>query len=144
MYGKQIVFCSVGYAASRVVVVAVTAAKRRPAGRVVAAKPRRAKAKASDGDGERRTVRSKDRVRDLGEVFTPRWVVDDMLDLIPAPMWLPHPSATFLEPACGDGNFLVAVLERKLAQITDEYRDGKLPAGTETEAALFHAVEEVA
>lgn len=64
-------------------------------------------------------VRSRQRVIDHGEVFTPAWMVDDMLDLIK------HESeridSRFLEPACGSGNFLVPVLERKLATVSSRY-----------------------
>jgi len=62
---------------------------------------------------EERLVKSFERVRDLGEVFTPNATVQQMLDLLPSAMWAPHPSPTFFEPACGDGNFLVAILDRK-------------------------------
>jgi hypothetical protein len=57
-------------------------------------------------------TKSKDRVKKLGEVFTPAALVSEMLDKLPADCWLPH--KTFLEPSCGNGNFLVAILERKL------------------------------
>lgn len=43
-----------------------------------------------------------------------------MLDLLPSEMWVVHPSPRFLEPACGDGNFLVAILARKLEHIGTE------------------------
>ena len=62
-------------------------------------------------------MKSGERVRDLGEVFTPNATVQAMLDLLPAEMWEPHPAPTFLEPACGDGNFLVAILDRKLDRV---------------------------
>ncbi|KAB1647670.1 N-6 DNA methylase [Pseudoclavibacter sp. CFCC 14310] len=58
-------------------------------------------------------VRSRQRVADHGEVFTPRWLVDGMLDLVSDEA--ARIDSRFLEPACGSGNFLVAVLERKLA-----------------------------
>lgn len=65
-------------------------------------------------------VKSKQRVADHGEVFTPQWVVEDMLDLVK------HESeridSRFLEPACGSGNFLVAVLKRKLSTVETKYR----------------------
>lgn len=64
-------------------------------------------------------VRSVERVRDLGEVLTPPDMVEDMLELLPPNVWDPRRSATFLEPACGDGNFLVAVLRHKAARILD-------------------------
>jgi hypothetical protein len=56
--------------------------------------------------------------RDLGQVFTPRWLVDQMLDRIP--LWdLPVEelrTKTWLEPSCGDGNFIVAIIERLMAK----------------------------
>ncbi len=91
-----------------------------------------------------RLVKSEERVRDLGEVFTPAETVDAMLDLLPAKMWAVHPSPTFLEPACGDGNFLVAILDRKLERISKDFAQGKLPAGDTPEAAQFHALEALA
>ncbi len=72
----------------------------------------------TEGNTVERLVKSTERVRDLGEVFTPAGTVQAMLDLLPTDMWEPHPSPTFLEPACGDGNFLVAILARKLKSIT--------------------------
>jgi hypothetical protein len=91
-----------------------------------------------------RLVKSTERVRDLGEVFTPNATVQEMLDLLPAKMWAVHPSPTFLEPACGDGNFLVAILDRKLEGVAKDYAKGKLPAGDTPEAAQFHALEALA
>ena len=60
-----------------------------------------------------RLIKSKERVRDRGEVFTPSHIVKDMCDLIPCDIWQ-NISSTFLEPACGNGNFLVEILSRKL------------------------------
>lgn len=62
-----------------------------------------------------RLVRSRQRVADHGEVFTPRWMVDDMLDLVRHET--ERIDSRFLEPACGSGNFLVPILERKLAVV---------------------------
>ena len=93
---------------------------------------------------EERLVKSSERVRDLGEVFTPNATVQEMLNLLPKPMWVPHPSPTFLEPACGDGNFLVAILDRKLDRISEDFGEGKLAAGDEADAAQFHALEALA
>ena len=93
---------------------------------------------------EERLVKSSERVRDLGEVFTPSATVREILDLLPRSVWTPHPSPTFLEPACGDGNFLVAILDRKLECIANDFDKGKLAAGTQTEAAQFHALEALA
>jgi len=57
-------------------------------------------------------IKSKKRVRDYGEVFTPDFIVNDMLDLIKNET--ERIESRFLEPACGDGNFLAPILERKL------------------------------
>lgn len=67
-------------------------------------------------------IKSRERVRDLAEVYTHEREVNAMLDLVPDMF----PSArdpgntdrTFLEPACGHGNFLVEILRRKLAFVT--------------------------
>ncbi|QKC86333.1 DNA methyltransferase [Mesorhizobium sp. NZP2077] len=60
-------------------------------------------------------IKSKKRVADHGEVFTPTWLVDAMLDLVQGEA--DRVDARFLEPACGSGNFLVRVLQRKLAAV---------------------------
>ncbi|MFG0333383.1 MAG: hypothetical protein ACF8TS_08490 [Maioricimonas sp. JB049] len=88
-----------------------------------------------------RLVKSDERVRDLGEVFTPSATVAAMLDLLPADVWNPHPASTFLEPACGDGNFLVAILDRKLEAAANALASRTLPAGQELSAYEFHALE---
>ena len=64
-------------------------------------------------------VRSKKRVADHGEVFTPAWLVENMLDLVKAES--ERVDSRFLEPACGSGNFLVPVLRRKLATVNQRY-----------------------
>ncbi len=66
-------------------------------------------------------IKSKKRVADHGEVFTPAWIVDAMLDLVEGEA--ARIDARFLEPACGSGNFLVPVLQRKLASV--ELKFGK-------------------
>lgn len=68
---------------------------------------------------EERIVKSRDRVRAYGEVFTPRYMVDQMLDLVSEDLedGQNFVDKTFLEPAAGDGNFLVAILHRKLRAI---------------------------
>src|SRR5436309_2932159 len=60
-------------------------------------------------------MRSRQRVADHGEVFTPARLVDAMLDLVKDET--ERIDARFLEPACGSGNFLVEVLQRKLAAV---------------------------
>lgn len=72
----------------------------------------------TDGAGER-LVKSRQRVSDHGEVFTPAWLVNDMLDLVKNET--ERIDARFLEPACGSGNFLVPIFERKLTVVTTRY-----------------------
>lgn len=62
---------------------------------------------------DEKLVKSRQRVADHGEVFTPAWLVNDMLDLVKDES--ERIDSRFLEPACGSGNFLVPILERKLA-----------------------------
>lgn len=62
-----------------------------------------------------RQVRSRQRVADHGEVFTPSRMVESMLDLVKEET--ERIDSRFLEPACGSGNFLVEVLRRKLASV---------------------------
>lgn len=64
-------------------------------------------------------VKSKKRVADHGEVFTPSWMVDDMLDLLGAES--ERIDSRVLEPACGSGNFLIPVLRRKLVTVERRY-----------------------
>lgn len=66
-------------------------------------------------------VKSKKRVADHGEVFTPAWMVEAMLDLVKGET--ERIDSRFLEPACGSGNFLVRILQRKLAAV--ELKFGK-------------------
>src|SRR4051794_28922079 len=64
-------------------------------------------------------IKSRKRVADHGEVFTPEWLVKAMLDLVKAETEIIK--TTFLEPACGSGNFLVEILRRKLAAVERDY-----------------------
>jgi hypothetical protein len=64
-------------------------------------------------------MKSRQRVADHGEVFTPSWTVEAMLDLVKSES--DRVDSRFLEPACGSGNFLVQVLLRKLATVKKTY-----------------------
>jgi hypothetical protein len=64
-------------------------------------------------------IKSKKRVADHGEVFTPPWLVEAMLDLVKGET--ERIDSRFLEPACGSGNFLVPILKRKLAVVELKY-----------------------
>lgn len=66
-------------------------------------------------------VKSKQRVADHGEVFTPAWMVEAMLDLVKEET--ERIDSRFLEPACGSGSFIVQILKRKLAAV--EVKFGK-------------------
>ena len=57
--------------------------------------------------------RDRSRVKATGEVFTPTPLVQEMLDQIPSNQFN-DPTKTFLDPSCGDGQFLGEVLIRKM------------------------------
>ena len=63
---------------------------------------------------------SRKRVIDHGEVFTPPGLVNDMLDLVAHEC--ERVDSRFLEPACGDGNFLAEVLRRRLALVDRRHK----------------------
>jgi len=65
-------------------------------------------------------IKSRTRVEERGEVFTAEREVNAMLDLVSSECL--RPDSRFLEPACGDGNFLAAILERKLDELKRKYR----------------------
>ena len=67
-----------------------------------------------------RQVKSKERVADHGEVFTAQREVNAMLDLVKQET--ERIDSRFLEPACGDGNFLAEILRRKLAAVEARYK----------------------
>lgn len=64
-------------------------------------------------------VKSRQRIEDHGEVFTPSWLVEEMLNLVKDES--ERIDSRFLEPACGSGNFLKAVLARKLTTVQSKY-----------------------
>ena len=64
-------------------------------------------------------VKSKKRVADHGEVFTNEREVNAMLDLVKQET--ERIDSRFLEPACGNGNFLSEVLKRKLEVVSNRY-----------------------
>jgi hypothetical protein len=72
-------------------------------------------------------VKSKQRVADHGEVFTPAWLVEAMLDQVRDET--ERIDARFLEPACGSGNFLVPILRRKLAAVERKYGQADFERG---------------
>lgn len=69
-------------------------------------------------------IKSKRRVRDYGEVYTPEHIVKDMLDLVKHET--ERIDSRFLEPACGTGNFLAEVLRRKLNVVDQRYSKSQI------------------
>ena len=65
-------------------------------------------------------VKSKERVTDFGEVNTSQREVNAMLDLVRQET--ERLDSRFLEPACGDGNFLIEVLNRKLSILVKKFK----------------------
>ena len=64
-------------------------------------------------------VKSKERVVNFGEVFTAEREVKAMLDLVKEESY--KVDSRFLEPACGNGNFLVEILRRKLQTVEEKH-----------------------
>lgn len=102
---------------------------------------------------EERLIKSKSRVRDLAEVYTAEREVKAMLDLIPDFSL----KQTFLEPACGNGNFLIEILRRKLLvdPVTRPYfihcldtskttKPAAYPKGGIAEEVVLNAIQAVA
>lgn len=65
-------------------------------------------------------IKTRKRVVDHGEVFTNEREVNAMLDLVS--FETQNLDSTFLEPACGDGNFLIEVLKRKMEIVKSRYK----------------------
>lgn len=94
-------------------------------------------------DGVEVLVKSRERVKAYGEVFTPAHMVNKMLDLVAfeletGPGFV---DKTFFEPAAGDGNFLVAILRRKLAAIEKRYQPAVQPAESLFAVSSIYGVE---
>ena len=76
------------------------------------------------GVNEKKQVKSKKRVADHGEVFTNEREVNAMLDLVKHET--ERIDSRFLEPACGNGNFLAEVLRRKLKVVDQRYGNNQM------------------
>jgi hypothetical protein len=76
------------------------------------------------GMNEKKQVKSKKRVADHGEVFTNDREVNAMLDLVKQET--ERIDSRFLEPACGNGNFLAEVLRRKLKVVDQRYGNNQM------------------
>ena len=73
---------------------------------------------------EKSQTKSKERVREHGEVFTAEREVKAMCDLVKDET--ERIDSRFLEPACGDGNFLAEILTRKLEIVKRKYKKSAL------------------
>jgi hypothetical protein len=65
-------------------------------------------------------IKTEDRIKKNGEVFTPDWLVKEMLGKLPEDAW--DPNKTFLEPAGGDGNFVEAIIKEKVSRGHDPHK----------------------
>lgn len=92
---------------------------------------------------EEQVVKSRHRIKTYGEVFTPRHMVNRMLNLVREELEAgPHfVDKTFLEPAAGDGNFLVAILHRKLSAIEKRYQPEVWPDESLFAVASIYGIE---
>ena len=72
---------------------------------------------------DKQLVKSKQRIAEHGEVFTPSYIVEAMLDLIKSES--ERIDSRILEPAWGEGNFLTQVLIRKLVTVQNLYRNNE-------------------
>ena len=70
-------------------------------------------------DSAENLVKSRQRVSDHGEVFTPSWMVAEMLGLVQSET--ERIDSRFLEPACGSGNFLKNVLLQKFQTVQSKF-----------------------
>ncbi len=68
----------------------------------------------------KKQIKSKERVANYGEVNTSEKEINSMLDLVKQET--ERYDSRFLEPACGDGNFLIKVLDRKLKILQSEFK----------------------
>lgn len=94
------------------------------------------------GDTEQ-LIKSRQRVKEHGEVFTPRRMVSQMLDLVQpeletGPQFV---DKTFFEPSAGDGNFLIAILNRKLLAIERRYQPEFWPTESLFALASIYGIE---
>lgn len=88
-------------------------------------------------------VKSRERVKAYGEVFTPRHMVDRMLELVTEELETGDGfvDKTFLEPAAGDGNFLLAILQRKLRAIEQRIEPALWPQESLFALASIYGIE---
>ena len=87
----------------------ITDAEQEYINRIINPAPKPRKRRKDNPEAE---VRSQERSDNLGEVFTPSELVNEMLDTLAENSW--DPDEVFIDPACGNGNFLVEVVKQKV------------------------------
>ena len=75
---------------------------------------------------QEKLIKSKERVQEHGEVFTPVYIVKQMLNQEGIKEACTSLTTTFLEPAAGEGVFLVEILKRKLEMVRKDYNQNLL------------------
>lgn len=88
-------------------------------------------------------IKEKERVKALGEVFTPENIVIDMTDLDGIKQLSYTLDSTFLEPSCGTGNFLVELLARKLSVAIFFYQNNEDKDKTALDIGFMRAVASI-
>lgn len=85
-------------------------------------------------------TRSKERIQELGEVFTPPETVNEMLDLLGVDDWSKE-GLTFFEPTCGNGNFVLEIITRRVNALYERYlREGKQFAEARACVEAVHSI----
>ncbi len=69
----------------------------------------------------KKQIKSRERVKNQGEVFTNEREIKEMCDLVPQEC--DRIDSKILEPACGDGNFLIEILSRRLKVLSKKYKN---------------------
>ncbi|MFK8884830.1 N-6 DNA methylase [Bacillus velezensis] len=77
----------------------------------------------NESSKKEKIIKSKKRIQNHGEVFTPKRIVNKMLDMPHIREACQNLTSTFLEPAAGEGAFLVEVLDRKMKMVVKNYGD---------------------
>lgn len=72
------------------------------------------RSRGSKSTNKKSETKSLERVKELGEVYTPAELVNAILDEMPSSIWTEE-SQTFLDPSCGNGNFLIETYKRRVS-----------------------------
>ena len=84
--------------------------------------------------------RDEERIKATGEVFTPKKLVDELLGKVSADFFK-DPTKTFLDPACGDGEFLAGVLWRKLLAQKECQKNFRLYSSVKQALSTLYGVD---